>query len=565
MPTLDFKGKQFVYAHHLSVPFRELKIDAKKSLPAAGAKPDLDDNLIIHGDNLHALKALLPQYAGKIKCIYIDPPYNTGKEGWSYNDNVNGALIKNWLQLAQPVDREDMERHDKWLCMMWPRLQLLKELLASEGVIFISIDDNEMHNLRALMDEIFGEDNFLGQITVMVNPKGRGLKGSDFAKTHEYIVAYQGTQREDALGKEKSDEKVEKEYREIDEDGSRFRALELRNTHREFGKHNRENLYYPFYVNAKMDIKLEAASGYKAVYPIWDDGYEGCWTWDAIKSERDLHLLIAREVKGKVKIYRKSFPETEEGDRVKQKIKTIWTSPKFFTEQGKKDLNEIVPKNSFETPKPLELVREVISLFSPENLIVLDSFAGSGTTGQAVLTLNAQDGEQRKFILIECEDYADNTTAERARKVIKGVPNAEDQLSRQGCKDGFTYCELGQEINIDSLLKGDDLPDYEALARYVFYTATGKTLEKVSKPTADWLIGETGMYNVHLIYKPDVEFLRGNDSALNADLVTKIQARGKGKKSLVFATAKFMGQKELSAANIDFCQLPYAIHRILGE
>ena len=160
MPSLDFKGKQFVYTHHLTVPFRELVVDAKKSLPAKG-KPSMDDNLIIHGDNLHALKALLPRYAGKVKCIYIDPPYNTGNEGWCYNDNVRSPLMKEWVERGNPVDGEDMERHDKWLSMMWPRINLLRELLGEDGVFFVSVDDNEVHHVRCLMDEIFGEENYV--------------------------------------------------------------------------------------------------------------------------------------------------------------------------------------------------------------------------------------------------------------------------------------------------------------------------------------------------------------------------------------------------------------------
>ena len=161
MPTLDFRGKQFIYSHHLTVPFRTLEVDAAKSFKSpsldenvrgtgpratdgpGGNHPSLDENLIIHGDNLHALKALLPKYAGKIKCVYIDPPYNTGNEGWVYNDNVNSPMMQGWLSKNSPIDVEDMERHDKWLCMMWPRLHLLRELLAEDGVIFISIDDNE--------------------------------------------------------------------------------------------------------------------------------------------------------------------------------------------------------------------------------------------------------------------------------------------------------------------------------------------------------------------------------------------------------------------------------------
>ena len=183
MPSLDFKGKSFIYTHHLGVPYRELLVDAAKSCVADGKQPDLDDNLILHGDNLEALKALLPRYAGKVDCIYIDPPYNTGTEGWCYNDAVNAPLMREWLKKeGNPVEREDLQRHDKWLCMMWPRLQLLRELLAEDGAIFVSIDDNEVHRLRAVMDEIFGEENFVATIlwqkkyTAAADHKGISLK-----------------------------------------------------------------------------------------------------------------------------------------------------------------------------------------------------------------------------------------------------------------------------------------------------------------------------------------------------------------------------------------------------
>lgn len=188
MPTLDFKGKQFVYSHHLSVPFRELKVDFDKSLPLEGKSPSLDDNLIIHGDNLEALKALLPTHAGKIDCIFIDPPYNTGNEGWSYNDNVRSPLMQEWLKKsANPVDKEDLERHDKWLCMMWPRLTLLKELLSETGTIFVCINDVEQHSLRLMLDEILGEDNF---IATLVWEKGKKGDSTFFSNTHEYIHVY---------------------------------------------------------------------------------------------------------------------------------------------------------------------------------------------------------------------------------------------------------------------------------------------------------------------------------------------------------------------------------------
>lgn len=276
MPTLDFKGKSFVYAHHLSVPFRELVVDAKKSLPAKGQKPSLDDNLIIHGDNLHALKALLPVYAGKVNCIYIDPPYNTGNEGWCYNDNVRSPLMREWLKKSgNPVEKEDLERHDKWLCMMWPRLKLLHELLAKDGAIFVSIDDNEVHRLRAMMDDIFDEANFAAQITILCNPKGRVLSHG-FADTHEYILCYTNRHHEGDFSSAKSSEQIEKDYDQVDASGERYRELELRNTHREFNRKNRKNLWFPFYVEPKTGkFSLEKQDGWKEILPIWEDGFEG--------------------------------------------------------------------------------------------------------------------------------------------------------------------------------------------------------------------------------------------------------------------------------------------------
>lgn len=162
MPTLDFKGKQQIYAHHLTVPYRPLIPEDSKSV-GSGSR---GGNLIIHGDNLHALKALLPTYAGRVKCIYIDPPYNTGNEGWIYNDKVNSPLMRQWLAENGEVDSEDLERHEKWLCMMWPRPQILRELLSDDGCIFVSIDYNEEHHLRVIMDEIFGEDGFRNTFAV---------------------------------------------------------------------------------------------------------------------------------------------------------------------------------------------------------------------------------------------------------------------------------------------------------------------------------------------------------------------------------------------------------------
>ena len=215
MPTLDFKGKAFVHSHHLTVPFREVVLDAKKSCLPPGGKPSLEDNLIIHGDNLHALKALLPVYAGKVDCIYIDPPYNTGNEGWCYNDAVRSPLMREWLRKsANPVDKEDLERHDKWLCMMWPRLQLLRELLAEDGTIFVSIDDNEVHRLRSLMEEVFGEDHFVANI-VWRRTVSKAVSGEGVLVSHDHILCF-GKSAKTAINREGTEDG--KGYRNPDDD-----------------------------------------------------------------------------------------------------------------------------------------------------------------------------------------------------------------------------------------------------------------------------------------------------------------------------------------------------------
>jgi adenine-specific DNA-methyltransferase len=295
MPTIEFKGKQFVYTHHLAVPFRELKIDIAKSLPAPGDRPNLDGNLIIHGDNLHALKALLPTYAGKIKCIYIDPPYNTGAEGWCYNDNVRSPLMLEWLKRSgNPVDKEDLERHDKWLCMMWPRLQLLKELLSDDGAIFVSIDDNELAHLLALMNEIF-DGHHVATIPVVNNMKGRNDK-ENVAQCHEYLVVFdKGNFVSRGLP---LSEKQKKEFKYTDENGFLYGLRDLRKRGGFDSKDDRPNLHFPIYYNEKtQSLSLERRTlSDVEILPIKKDGSEGCWRWGADKVLKSISTLSAKYV-----------------------------------------------------------------------------------------------------------------------------------------------------------------------------------------------------------------------------------------------------------------------------
>ncbi|MCK6418903.1 MAG: site-specific DNA-methyltransferase, partial [Alphaproteobacteria bacterium] len=233
--------------------------------------------------------------------------------------------------------------------------------------------------------------------------------------------------------------------------------------------------------------------------------------------------------------------------------------------QGTKTLQAIMGSQVFDYPKPVEVIKELIKQSTKDSDIVLDSFAGSGTTAHAVLNCNQEDGGNRKFILVEMEDYANDITAERVRRVIKGVPDAKDDVLKEGLGGSFTFCELGEAFDIDKILTGESLPNYNALAHYVFYTATGQSLDKEVKPAKNFLIGETDLFEIYLIYKDDLAYLRSNESALNQEKLDLIAAEKSNKQKIVFATAKYMGQSELTANKITFCQIPYAIHKIAGN
>ena len=552
MPTLDFKGKQLVYAHHLSVPARTLEPDAAKSppsrkrgsLPLKGSKPSLDDNLIIHGDNLHALKALMPRYAGRVNCIYIDPPYNTGNEGWIYNDNVNSPMMQEWLKDKSPVDGEDLERHDKWLCMMWPRLHLLRELLAEDGVIFISIDDNEQHRLRMVMDEIFGEENFVATAIwqKIFSPKN---SAKHFSEDHDFILVYARDLAQWTPNTLERSESAISRYKNPDNDPrGAWASSDL--TARNYYSHG------TYEVTSPSGTKFKPSVGnYFRVSPekFAKLDKEGRIWWGSDGSNMPRLKRYLSDVKEGV------VPQT------------LWLHTDVgHTQDAKKELVSILhfekSEDVFNTVKPKSLVKRILQIASDQNSIILDSFAGSGTTAHAVLALNKEDGGNRKFILVECEDYADKITAERVRRVIKGVPKAKDEALKNGLGGSFTYCTLGEEISPEKMLTGENLPDYETLARHLAYTATGQAPDKIrNTKNKDGFFYETSDRLFYLIYEPDLAFLRSADSALNSDRADRIakQTRKKQKTAFVFATHKFMGQKELTGMGITFCGLPYGV------
>ena len=557
MPTLDFKGKQHIYSHHLTVPYRPLKRDENRSCNPT----DTDDNLIIHGDNLHALKALLPRYANRIKCIYIDPPYNTGNEKWVYNDNVNSPLMQKWIDENAPVDNEDLERHDKWLCMMWPRLHLLRELLADDGVIFVSIDDNEQHHLRMLMDEIFGEANFIACLPTVMNLKGNNDEFG-FAGTHEYTFSWAKNKASAYIGEFALEDEDLEPWLE-DEYGYHKKGAALKSTGVNAPRSKRPNLYYPIFVNEKNELTVTQSAeteNYEKILPI-TNGEEMSWRWSKQKVSTESYNIIVERTDSGINLFKKQRPSLN--DLPTQKPKSLFYKPSYSSGNGTAALKQIFSSKVFNNPKPIQLLKDVISLSTKQDDIILDSFAGSGTTAHAVLALNKEDGGNRKFILIECEDYADTVTAERVRRVINGVDTAKDEALQQGLGGSFTYCTLGEPIDTEGLLTGDTLPAYETLASYIAYVATGSSLRTIAR-RADYFFGETDAHLFYLMYEPSLEFLESNQSALDGKRATQITKRCKstGKKAYVYAAQKFMSQKELTALGITFCQLPYNLHRI---
>lgn len=395
-------------------------------------------NMMIEGDNLEVLKLLQKSYAGRVKAIYIDPPYNTGKDFVYPDDFENG--MKNYLDLTGQTDESGSKTssntessgrfHTDWLNMIYPRIKLARGLLKNDGVIFVSIDERELQNLRYVLDDVFGEECFVAVLTLLCNPKGRS-QDKYFATNHEYVVVYsKSLLPKGYFSIAKDEDQIESEYPEED-DGGKYRLLELRNTHREFGKHNRRNLYYPLYVDNNGEVSLSNDDGLIKVVPNWDDGFEGCWTWDKAKAERDIELLVGKQVSGRWKIYRKSYASG--ADRM---LKTILIDKAYFTEKGQKEFNGLFETKAklFQSPKSPYLLGQLIQTVTSEDDTILDFFAGSGTTGHAVMAQNAQDGAKRRYILVQLPEPL-------------STENKEQRIAAEFC------VSIGKPLSIGELTK----------------------------------------------------------------------------------------------------------------
>jgi adenine-specific DNA-methyltransferase len=538
MPTLQFKGKSIVQTYHLTLPYHQLLPDATASHTD---KPSLHDNLIIHGDNLLALKSLLPSFAGQVKCIYIDPPYNTGEEKWSYNDNVNSPMHQEWLRKV--VDREDLTRHDKWLCMMLPRLRLLRELLREDGAIFISIDDNEVHHLRMLMDEVFGEENFIATIIwhKIFSPKN---SAQFFSEDHEYIMAYARDIENWRPNLLPRTEEMDARYDNPDDDPRgpwTSGDLTARN----------------YYSEGTYEVTSPTGKIFRPTMgTYWRISYE-----NFLKLDKDKRIWWGATGNNMPRL--KRFLSD-----VKQGIvpQTLWSySDVGHTQDAKRELLSILDFKSSEdvfiTPKPSTLIKRILQIATDPDSLVLDSFAGSGTTGHAVLALNAEDGGNRRFIMVEQEDYAETLTAERIRRVINGVPSARDEALQQGYGGSFSFFRLGEALNEEALLTGERLPSYREMARYVFFTATGEQLDESQVDEERYYLGTSKQYEVYMIYRPSIDFLK--ITPLTLSWAESLGQPG-DKTRLVVASHKYLDEDRLREHKLEYCQLPFALYRFRG-
>jgi DNA modification methylase len=503
MPVLQFKGKTAIENYHHTIPHHILEFDADLSVLDKGEKPGLDSNLIIEGDNLLALKALLPTHAGRIKCIYIDPPYNTGNEGWVFNDNLTQPQFKEWVAQTVGKEGEDATRHDKWCCMMCPRLQLLKDLLRDDGSIFISIDDNEVAHLRMLMDEIFGSNNFVASI-LWRNSTGP-KQSKQLSKSHEYILAFAKRASEWKRNLLPRTPEQEGDYTNPDNDPRgpwRSGGLDARN-------------YY-----SKGRYSITCPGGRVIDSPpggsYWRVSEDTLWELDG-----DGRIWWGEDGNNVPRIKR-FLSEVQQG-LIPQ---TIWDySEVGHTQEAKQEYLQILSGSEvFTTPKPVALLKRILQIATSPGDVVLDSFAGSGTTGHAVLEVNRDDkGEhpERKFILVQIPhetkkqeterfNICQKITSERMRRVMRGYSYTKRQAKGKKKKEtvsglggSFTYGRVGPSLFGEYRDLGEKLPTYEELAKYIFYTETSKEFDRSGLDRKSGKIGEYRSTSYYLLYSPN--------------------------------------------------------------
>ena len=552
MPTLHWIGKDKVISHHQEVPYRVLEhkygftADPLTGSGQEKTEPTNSGNKIIHGDNLEALKSLLPEYEGKIKCVYIDPPYNTGNESWVYNDNVNHPKIKKWLGEVVGKDGEDLTRHDKWLCMMYPRLKLLHKLLADDGAIFISIDDNELANLKIMMDEIFGAQNFIEYFSwyKTYSPSNLSQKSK---KCIEYVICYEkkrNSNRFEGLFKvNEADNPIIKSNNQIKE--LCFPKNSIESTLKE-DFHFQKGIYGTktnsvilkndvWYINGKFQDDLILESKF-------------IWTQEKLDSEIRNNTKIIFKSKTLAPRYDKADYKAEVPRNLIDANDKVGT-----TEEGGVVLKEIFEKKVFDYPKPPSLLSYIINFNTDKNSIILDSFAGSGTTAHAVLNLNKQDGGNRKFILVEMEDYANDITAERVKRVIKGYGASTSSATAkkvEGTGGAFDFYELGLPL-FDENQNLNEQVGIAKIREYIWFSETRTSFKEPNKEP--YLLGTKDETAYYFIYEKDCL------TTLDFDALEFIKT--KGEQYVIYADNCLLPKDFMAKKNIIFKKIPRDITR----
>lgn len=557
MPTLNWIGKDAVVNHHHTVPFHLLRDVSEVSVGDPGS-----GNLIVEGDNLVALKALLPYYAGQVKCIYIDPPYNTGNEGWIYNDNVNSPIIREWLGKTVGKEAEDLSRHDKWLCMMYPRLALARDFLDDDGVLFVSIDDTELPSLRILLDELFPHAEAKNRLACFVwQTEGNFDNQAKIKNCHEYILAYSKS-FEHFPPPPVIDPTVP--------NTSKLYRSEIRNTIVKNGPKNpvsgvrlpagfpaafasgvipaRQD-QWPHY---DEDVKVEgarlvqsvvASSGWSSKVILEEFIASG---FKAVKDSKGQDTVFELTATGAIEAVKRR-PGNQ--SHVVTVIRGVGSTQEASQELADMGIN-------FDYPKPTRLISYLVSMVADRSCTVMDFFVGSGTAGHAVLQSNRQDGGNRRFILVELEPrIAREITAERVKRVAQGYTNVKGEAV-EGLGSGFRYCTLGEPL-FDAGGQIRASVTFAELSRHVYFTETGEPLprERVSKSP---LLGECRGVAVYLLFNG----VLGDKSANGGNVLTRATLAKLPKfdgPKVIYAAGCLLGRDRLQAERITFRQTPYEI------
>ena len=546
MPSLNWIGKDAVVKHHKDVPFRLLE-----PAPELSCGDTASGNLIVQGDNLHALKALLPRYAGQVKCIYIDPPYNTGNEGWAYNDNVNSPEIRKWLGEVVGKEGETLDRHDRWLCMMYPRLVLLRQFMREDGAIFVSIDDNEVATLRLLMDEIFGAGNFVATAIwqKIFSPKN---SAKHLSEDHDYVVIYalKAEQWKPHLLPRTAD--ADARYKDTGDAQGAWTSSDL----------TARNYYslgsYPVTAPSGRVIQGPPSGRYWTISKeSFDQSNAAGKIWWGEKGNNMPRL--------------KRYLSNVKAGIVPQ---TLWFYKDVgHTQEAKKELLDAVDfglEDVFSTPKPTRLIQRILQIATDKDSLILDSFAGSGTTGHAVLKQNLEDGGTRKFILVEMDrTIAKDVTAERVKRVSHGYTNAKGEavpgLSPAG--GGFQFCTLSAEPLFTPQGQIRDDVSFTQLAEFVWFAETGtgykpgaldSGLRRNDNLGASPLLGVHEGRAIYLLYNGILKDKSVGGGNVLTGSVLDILPRFDGPKT-IYAAACRLGAPRLQREQIAFKQTPYAL------